>query len=434
MYNLTETTKVVILFGLTILFSLAQRFWLVRANRIIDHVASARWRRWWRILVIAALAFVIFTFADRLIFRIVFFRLGILSWTMGFAQLWLVFSSLAFLAVKAVHVVEWIWSWLPRTSVPVLAAAAAGESAATGAGLNNVPLDPGRRKLFRYMASLAGCMPFAAGIYGFAGERLRYTVERVDFPVANLPHALSGLRIVQMSDIHIGNFMPASEVRRAVDMANELGADLAVLTGDYVTNSRDPLRECLAELSRLRAPLGVWGCNGNHEIYAGVEEEVEMLFPRMGMNLLRQESVRLSWRGASFNLIGVDYQSDHFGGRHLGLVDSAHLVRRDIPNILLSHNPNVFPCAAAMGIEAVLSGHTHGGQIQIEIVDSRWSPARFISNFIAGRFQLPMDGKSRPELQGKNSSLYVNRGLGTIGIPARLGAKPEITLLTLRQA
>jgi hypothetical protein len=265
---------------------------------------------------------------------------------------------------------------------------------------------------------------------------LRYTVQRVDLPVANLPPALDGLRIVQLSDIHIGDFMPASEVRRAVTMANELGADLAVLTGDYVTGSQDPLRDCVAELGRLRAPLGVWGCNGNHEIYAAVEDRVETLFHRQGMRLLRQDSVRLQWRGANFNLIGVDHQSDfaRFGGRQIMLVDSEHLVRRDMPNILLSHNPNAFPRAAELGIEAVLSGHTHGGQIQIEIVDQSWSPARIITSFVAGHYQLPLPSAGRAERQGKSSSLYVNRGLGTIGIPARVGAKPEITLHTLRPA
>jgi hypothetical protein len=436
LYNLTDTAKTIILSGLIILFFMAQRFWLLRANRFIDRIGSPVWRRWWRGLVVAVLAFVIFSFADRLLFRIVYFRLHVLSWTMGFSQLWLVFSSLAYLAVKAVHAVEWIWSRLPRARVPMLATAGAGESS-TGIAVveaNDAPVDTERRKLFRYIASAAASVPFGAGIYGFANERLRYTVQRIDLPVANLPLALDGLRIVQLSDIHIGDFMPPKEVRRAVAMANELSPDLVVLTGDYVTASRDPLEQCIAELGRLRAPLGVWGCNGNHEIYSSVEDEVEALFRRNGMYLLREENVRLRWRGANFNLIGVDYQRDftHFGGRQLSLADAELLVRRDMPNILLSHNPNTFPRAADLGIEAVLSGHTHGGQIQIEIVDHRWSPARFITNYIAGLYQLPMRVNGRPDLMGKSSSLYVNRGIGTIGIPARLGAKPEISLLTLR--
>jgi hypothetical protein len=110
-------------------------------------------------------------------------------------------------------------------------------------------------------------------------------------------------------------------------------------------------------------------------------------------------------------------------------------MRRDIPNILLSHNPNSFPKAAELGIELSLAGHTHGGQIQIEIVDHRWSPARFMTSYVAGLYQLPMASVVEgPGATASKACLYVNRGLGTIGIPARFGVKPEISLLTLRSA
>ena len=120
------------------------------------------------------------------------------------------------------------------------------------------------------------------------------------------------------------------------------------------------------------------------------------------------------------------------------------LVRRDAPNVLLSHNPNAFPRAAELGIELTLAGHTHGGQVQVEILDRRWSPARFITNYVAGLYHRPF-GAAPP---GANSDfsvsptsskslapsfLYVNRGLGTIGAPVRIGVPPEITLLTLRR-
>ena len=204
MHSLSDTGRTLIFLGLTLLFFLAQRFWLIRANRIVDRMGSPIWRRWFRALLAGALAFVIFSFTDRLIFRVVYFRLHLLSWTMAFSQLWLFFSSLAFLAVKAVHVIEWTWNRLPRASVPVLAAATS-----TGQlppeGVNDPPVDSERRKLFQYMASMAACVPFGTGIYGFASERLNYTVQRVDLPVANLPPALNGLRMVHMSDIHIGD-------------------------------------------------------------------------------------------------------------------------------------------------------------------------------------------------------------------------------------
>ncbi|HEX9456751.1 MAG TPA: hypothetical protein VF935_03900, partial [Candidatus Acidoferrum sp.] len=135
------------------------------------------------------------------------------------------------------------------------------------------------------------------------------------------------------------------------------------------------------------------------------------------------------------------------------LANLAPLVRRDMPNILLSHNPNSFNRAAELGIELSLAGHTHGGQIQVEILDHRLSPARFITDYIAGTYYRPLampatskralrraDNAASDEMpvsshaQPPLSVLYVNRGLGTVGAPVRLGVPPEITLITLRHA
>src|SRR5712691_10714295 len=159
--------------------------------------------------------------------------------------------------------------------------------------------------------------------------------------MTHLPPSLDGLRIVHLSDLHIGDFMPRTAIRRAVDLANTVQADLAVLTGDFITSDRDPLEDCIEELSRLRAPLGVWGCHGNHERSAGVETRAQALFARYGMHLLRQQCAELSWHGARFNLIGVDDQRERacVGEPSSMLRGIDALVRPDIPNILLSHNP-----------------------------------------------------------------------------------------------
>jgi hypothetical protein len=231
-------------------------------------------------------------------------------------------------------------------------------------------------------------------------------------------------------------------------MTNDLGADLSVVTGDFITGSSDPIADCIEEVSRLHAPLGVWGCNGNHEIYAKAEDAAEQLFAQAGMKLLRQENAQITFRGAPFNLIGVDYQRErNLEGRRtpvLATVDP--LIRRDMPNILLSHNPNTFNRAAELGIELSLAGHTHGGQVQVEILDHRLTPARFISDYIAGLFQRPLfkpSGETQvsrePDVptsdpQVNAARLYVNRGLGTVGAPVRLGVPPEISLIVLRRA
>src|SRR5216683_1704396 len=306
-----------------------------------------------------------------------------------------------------------------------------------------------------FPSALAGAVPFLSVVYGFAAERLNYQVRRVEIPTANLPPALDGMKIVQLSDIHLSGYMSRTDVRRAVDMANELGADLAVVTGDFITGASDPLADCIEEIRNLRAPLGVFGCNGNHEIYARAEDAAERLFAQAGMKLLRHENVQLPFRGAQFNLLGVDYQRERTpGGQRLQMLpDLAALVRRDMPNILLSHNPNTFNRAAELGIELSLAGHTHGGQIQVEILDHRLSPARFITDYIAGLYQRPLFAPApnerastvasasrtfSPSLFAAPSSpmahIYVNRGLGTVGAPVRLGVPPEITLIILRTA
>jgi predicted MPP superfamily phosphohydrolase len=294
----------------------------------------------------------------------------------------------------------------------------------------------------------AGALPFALGGYGFLVGRRQYEVREVSLPVSRWPAGLEGLRIVQLSDIHIGSYMSASEVARVVGMANELEPDLAVVTGDFVTGSTDPLEACVRELSRLQAPLGVWGCNGNHEIYAQAEAATVVLFARHGMSLLRQQNVELVRHRQSFNLIGVDYQRprgfDNSSQPMLAGVEP--LIRRDMPNILLSHNPNAFPRAAELGIELTLAGHTHGGQVRFEFIDPRVSPARLLTPYIAGVFRRPLGATSDAEdeqswtvaaggdAEPQASLLYVNSGLGTIFAPVRLGVPPEISLFTLRRA
>ncbi len=360
------------------------------------------------------------------------------------AAMWFLSALFAYLAIKATHALDYAWRWLRVRAHHAAPSSPPASDAAPSVELLN---DPSRRYFFKTATALAGATPFLGAVYGFAAERLRYRVRQVEIPVAKLPTALDGLRIAQLSDIHLSGYMTREQVRRAVGMANQLSPDLAVVTGDFITGAGDPLEECIEELRGLHSPLGTWGCNGNHEIYARAEDAAQHLFAQAGMKLLRSQNAQLTWRGAQFNLIGVDYQRERTpGGRRVQmLTDIAPLVRRDIPNILLSHNPNSFNRAAELGIELTLAGHTHGGQVQVEILDHRFSPARFLTDYIAGHFQRPMFAPARLTLAALSSSatrnfdhaaanLYVNRGLGTVGPPVRLGVPPEISLIVLRRA
>jgi len=307
--------------------------------------------------------------------------------------------------------------------------------------------DPSRRTFFKTASVVAGAAPFLSVMYGFAAERLRYELRRIEIPLANLPPQLDGLEIVQLSDIHLSGYMTRESVRRAVDMANGVGADLAVVTGDLITGMHDSIADCVEEVRHLRAPLGVYGCNGNHEIYTRVEDLAEKLYQQAGMKLLRRETAIITYKGAQLNLIGVDYQRERMpSGRKVQMLDNLEpLVRRDIPNLLLSHNPNSFNRAAELGIELTLSGHTHGGQVKVEILDVSISPAQFITDYVAGLYHRPLLVPNVPKRVGETiklmpnapkglAALYVNSGLGTVGAPVRLGAPPEISHFILRRA
>ena len=187
----------------------------------------------------------------------------------------------AYFAVTAVTLAGWVWRQASRVWSP--AGSPVEVSNVSVPSEKFAPVDLGRRGFLQTATIGAGALPFALGGYGFLVGRRQYQVREVTLPVSRWPSELEGLRIVQLSDIHIGSYMSAADVARVVGMANELSADLAVVTGDFVTGAGDPLEDCVRELSRLRAPLGVWGCNGNHEIYAGAESVAASLFARHGM-------------------------------------------------------------------------------------------------------------------------------------------------------
>jgi uncharacterized protein len=451
-----------IVLGLVSLLFLSQRFWYRAIWRVTSNWGSQWLRVTVRLIYVALLLLIIGAAADS-------FRVGgrgylIPTGTMVtvFAGLWFFSALFAYLAVKVVRVLDRTWAWLraayrlKKQAPPSVETSTADTVALDGTvpAAAELVSNPSRRYFFKTATALAGAGPFLTAVYGFAAERLDYKIRHIDIPVPNLPAGLVGLRMVQISDIHLSGYMPRSQVRRAVDMANDLGADIALATGDFITGPSDPIADCIDEVRRLRAPLGVWGCNGNHEIYARAEDTAQFLFAQSEMKLLRHENAQVSYNGASLNLIGVDYQRERTpGGRRLQMLQHVEpLVRRDMPNILLSHNPNSFNRAAELGIELTLAGHTHGGQIQVEILDHRLSPARFITDYVAGLYQRPMfapapndrasaasafeasHGSLFPSRSPAMASIYVNRGLGTVGAPVRLGVPPEITLLTLRRA
>ncbi|MGA2118068.1 MAG: metallophosphoesterase [Bryobacteraceae bacterium] len=284
----------------------------------------------------------------------------------------------------------------------------------------SAPADLGRRRAIQTAGNALMAAPLAVMGYGTFIERSDFRVRHVDIPLADLPAELDGLRILQLSDIHLSIFLREDELAWVIDQSNELKPHLAVVTGDLISARGDPLDACLRQLTRLKADAGVLGCLGNHERYARVEDYTTRAAARLGIDFLRDRARGLRFGGAVLNLAGVDYQ--RMGEKHLYLRHAGALVKPGTCNILLSHNPDVLPVAARQGYDLVLSGHTHGGQVTVEILDHSLSPAHFFTPYVYGLYRV-----------GRTAE-YVTRGIGTIGVPARIGAPPEISLLRLKKA
>ena len=283
-------------------------------------------------------------------------------------------------------------------------------------GLRARPEHSPARRAFLYTTRAALlCTPAVVTGYGVFIQRFNISLREQDLEFPGLPEDLHGLRLVQLSDIHLSPFLSERELARAVDMANEARAHLALVTGDLITTAHNPLDACLGQLSRLRVDAGVFGCMGNHEIYANAEDYVEKHGARMGHQYLRQRAESLKFGQATLNLAGVDYQRSS----KPYLVGAQRMVAPGAFNVLLSHNPDVFPLAARQGYQLTIAGHTHGGQVRVEILHQDLNIARFFTPYVDGLYR-----------RG-SAAAFVSRGIGTIGLPLRLGAPPEVNLLRL---
>src|SRR5216683_439416 len=281
---------------------------------------------------------------------------------------------------------------------------------------------PGRRRFLEQTAIALSAAPFVAGTYGLFYGRLNLETAHQRIRLGRLPKAFEGFRIVQLSDLHISPFMSAEEISRYVAIANQLKGDLVVLTGDFLTWDPAAERAVVQALSALKAPFGVFGCLGNHEIYTKTQDSITRLFATEDIHILRHARMPLETGGEALNLIGVDFQGNHDGpdwpqSAYLRGVEG--LMMPDTANILLSHNPNSFNRAAELGIDFTLAGHTHGGQLSLEFAHRGLSLSRFETPYVSGWYEKI------------GSQIYVNRGIGTIGFPIRLGARPEITVFEL---
>jgi uncharacterized protein len=301
----------------------------------------------------------------------------------------------AALVIAILSISAYLYAWLARRPAQVF--------------------DPGRRRLMGLAQVSIVSAPVLAAGYGIFHERHAVGLKEVKIEIPGLPKDLDGLRIAQLSDIHRSVFLSRKELDHAVAMANEARPNLTVVTGDLITRRGDPLDDCLDSLKALRSDAGIYGCHGNHEIYGQCMEYATAQGARRGMRFLRSAAEPLRFGSAELNLAGVDHQRIS----RPYLVGAEELVKPGVLNVLLSHNPDVFPVAAGKGFQLTLSGHTHGGQINVEILNDNLNLARFFTPYVLGVYR-----------QG-GAAIYVTPGLGTVGVPLRLGARPEVAVIRL---
>jgi predicted MPP superfamily phosphohydrolase len=374
-------TPDLIILGLVILAQAVGVLWILRGP-----AANASRRA---ILVGALISFAMLNFGFLLRFHRVarYFPTWFASWTRGAVIAWALLSVLWLVGYAILCVLPRV---RPAYSAP-------------------------RRNFLRAAKVVLFGAPAAAIGYGVFIERFNLSLREATISIPDLHPDLDGLRLVQLTDIHLSPFLSLKELDRAIAMANETQAHVALLTGDLITTQNDPLDACLEHLAGLRARAGIFGCLGNHEIYANAEAYATRKGALLGMTFLRSAAAPLRFGNAVLNLAGVDYQPF----RTPYLVGADKLVQPGAFNVLLSHNPDVFPVAVRQGYGLTVAGHTHGGQIRVEILRQDLNIARFFTRYVDGLYR-----------EG-SSSIFVSRGIGTIGLPARFGSTPEVALLRL---
>ncbi|WP_331773878.1 metallophosphoesterase [Sulfurospirillum sp. 1612] len=276
--------------------------------------------------------------------------------------------------------------------------------------LSRVPLSDSRRSFFKKSLDLSSVF-LASGLSARAMYNAKViTTEQVDIKIKNLKQPYT---IAQISDLHIGGLIDGHFVKNIVNNVNKIDADLVVITGDLLDTKVSFSKTVLLELTKLKSRFGTYYIVGNHEYFHGVSEILSAV-RSLGIKVLENENIYIGARGAGFNLAGV---YDLFGyrvGHHEPDLNKALQNVKQAPTVLLAHQPK-YISEVKKGVDLMLSGHTHGGQIY---------PFKYLvalaQPYISGLHQ-----------HDERLQIYVNKGTGFWGPPMRLGASAEITHITL---
>lgn len=278
--------------------------------------------------------------------------------------------------------------------------------------------DPGRRKFLKTAGTFAAASPFIVTMSSSAATSRDYNITRPELFFPDLPTGLDGLKVVQISDLHSGIYMTERQIREIFEISNSLHPDLVTLTGDLVDTSTSEISGVYNTLPMLKSEYGVFGCLGNHDHYAS-GSAVSSAVRQRGIPMLNNSSQTLKINGEPLDIVGVDDAGS--GSRNFARLDRAlDGTDPDHFKLMLSHRPDVFKFKGIEQVNLTLAGHTHGGQIGGRLLGIPIYPVQLFHDYIKGLFK-----------RG-NQKLYVNVGVGMVGIPIRI-VRPEITLITLRK-
>ena len=264
-----------------------------------------------------------------------------------------------------------------------------------------------RRTVLKGLVGVGMGIVTGGAVHGFVYERHRLELTRTPFPVSGLPDALRGLRIGFLTDIHRSQTVSHEMVSAAVDMLMAENPDLIVLGGDYVTfGDRKFVQPAAEALAPLSAPHGVFAILGNHDD----DRDMPAALSARGFTVLKDARTRIMVRGELMDFGGIRYWTRR-------ITDIAHVMKGTLPHaILLAHTPKRLAEAQQLAIPAVISGHTHGGQIVLPFVGA-----------IAAREFPVIAGLA----QRQGTTIFVSRGVGTVYVPVRVNCPPEVAVLTL---
>jgi len=308
-----------------------------------------------------------------------------------------------------------LWSWIEkRRQRRDLAPRKTAEEAAVEGG--------SRRRFMSIASRSAGVAILGVGGYASLGAPFRFVVRRYKVSIANLPPALRGLRLVQLSDTHYGPFVPLSHIERAITEANRLSPDVVLLTGDYVHSTKAAIAPGVGVFSQLRAKLGVVAVLGNHDHWEDAPA-TRHAFAAIGVPMLDNDRLFCTRSGltpsSQGNALCIAGVGDLWTDR-VDLDGALRGVSPEMPRIVLSHNPDFASrIADDQRVDVVFSGHTHGGQIALPGVGPLVVPSRYGQKYAGGL------------CQGPRCAVVVSRGVGMSVLPLRVNVPPEIVLVEL---